>query len=235
MSEELIDKWIEVTNAMAPDIDPQKSALLIIDMQEQFVSKDGGTYKSMNSMVPGILDYYLTQVSKFTEPNIKRLVDLFREKRLKIIYTKFSSFNKDGSDLIPQWKKANEMAMNICGDPGLPYKDSHNSQIIDSIKPRDQDLVIIKNTSGVFTSTKLELFIKNMDIEQLFVVGVITNMCVEGAARTAAEYGFDVFMIDDACAAWSPEIHKNTLRSFQMLFGYVMTTDDVIKKIKEKS
>ena len=72
-----------------------------------------------------------------------------------------------------------------------------------------------------------------MDIEQLFVVGVVTNMCVEGAARTASEYGFDVFVIDDACAAWSPETHKNTLRSFEMLFGYVMTTDDVIKKIKE--
>jgi nicotinamidase-related amidase len=62
---------------------------------------------------------------------------------------------------------------------------------------------------------------------------VVTNICVEGSARAASELGFDVFIIEDACAAWSPEIHKNTLVSFEMMFGSVVTTDAVIEKVKE--
>ena len=234
MSEELIEKWLEIKKSMAPDIDPKKSALLIIDMQEYQVRKDWAFYKFMDNMVSGIFDYFVTQVSNVTEPNIKRLIDFFREKKIKIIYTIFSSFNKDGSDLTRQLKMGNEMARGICGDVLIPHKDHPGSQIIDSIRPQDEDLVIIKNTSGVFTATSLELYLKNMQIEQLFVVGVVTNMCVEGSARIANEYGFDVFLIDDACAAWSPATHKNTLRSFQMVFGYVMTTDEAIQKIKDK-
>jgi nicotinamidase-related amidase len=51
--------------------------------------------------------------------------------------------------------------------------------------------------------------------------------------RAASELGFDTFIIEDACAAWSPEIHKNTLVSFEMMFGSVITNDEVIEKVKE--
>jgi nicotinamidase-related amidase len=235
MSEELIDKWIEVRKSMAPEIDPKNSALLIIDMQEYQVRKEWPPYKLANTMVPGIFDYFSEQVSNVAEPNIIRLIDLFREKKIKIIYTMFSSFNDDGSDLAEQLKRFNEMAKEQFGDVVFPPKDHPGSKIIDSIKPHSEDFVVIKNTSGVFTATNLEIFLYNMGIKQLFVVGVVTNMCVEGSARIGSEYGFDVFIIDDACAAWTPETHKNTLRSFQMMFGYVMTTDEAIKKIKERA
>jgi nicotinamidase-related amidase len=234
MAEKLIQKWVEVRKSMTPEIIPNKSALLIIDMQEYQVKKDWPAYKLMDKLIPGIWDYYCDQVSKIVEPNIKRLIDLFRENKIKIIYTMFSSFNKDGSDFSKRIKDANAIGQEEFGDVLFPPKDHAGSQIINSLKPKNEDLVVIKNTSGVFTATNLELFLKNMGIEQLFVVGVVTNMCVEGSARAASELGFDVFLIDDACAAWSPEIHKNTLLSFQMMFGSVITTDEAINKFKEK-
>ena len=234
MAENLIQKLVEVRKSMTPEIIPNKSALLIIDMQEYQVKKDWPAYKLMDKWIPGIWDYYCDQVSKIVEPNIKRLIDLFRENKIKIIYTMFSSFNKDGSDFTQQIKNANAIGQEEFGDVLFPPKDHAGSQIINSLKPKNEDLVVIKNTSGVFTATNLELFLKNMGIEQLFVVGVVTNMCVEGSARAASDLGFDVFLIDDACAAWSPEIHKNTLLSFQMMFGSVITTDEAINKFKEK-
>ena len=91
------------------------------------------------------------------------------------------------------------------------------------------NLDIIKNTSCVFTTTNLELFLKNMGIEQLFV----TKLCVEGSVRAASELGFDVFIFEDTCAACRPEIHKTTLVSFEMMVGSVITTDEVIEKVKE--
>lgn len=234
MSEDFIEKLLEARRSMAPDIDPHKLALLIIDMQYYQVREESALYKVSNAVVPGILDYYISQLVQIVEPNIKRLVELFRENKLKIIYTMFSSFNKDGSDLTRQWKAYNEQSRQFFGDVIVPPKDHPGSQIIDSIKPQTDDLVIIKNTSSVFTATNLELFLQNMGIEQLFIVGVVTNMCVEGSARIGSELGFDVFLIEDSCAAWSPETHKSTLRSIQMQYGSVITTDEAIKKIKEK-
>jgi nicotinamidase-related amidase len=87
----------------------------------------------------------------------------------------------------------------------------------------DENLVAVKNTSNVFTSTSLEfVFLRNMGIEQLFVTDFVINMCVEGTARTAAEFGLDVFLIADACAAWSSEIHAHTLQSSDLFcrLGY---------------
>ena len=95
------------------------------------------------------------------------------------------------------------------------------------------NLDIIKNTSCVFTTTNLELFLKNMGIEQLFVVGAVTKLCVEGSVRAASELGFDVFIFEDTCAACRPEIHKTTLVFFEMMVGSVITTDEVIEKVKE--
>ena len=230
----MIQRWIDIRKTMAPEIKPDRAALLVIDMQEYQVRKSWAAYKLSNAVVPGMLDYFMAQAATVAEPNIRKLLDFFREHNLRIIYTMYSSFDKDGNDLPKRTQALNRMARQQVGDAVFPHKDHPGSEIIDSLKPRESDLVIIKNTSSVFTATKLEFILKNMGIEQLFVTGVVTNMCVEGSARTAAELGFDVFLIEDACAAWSPEMHTHTLRSFALLFGSVMTTDEALVILREK-
>jgi nicotinamidase-related amidase len=234
MGDPMIQRWLEMRKSMIPGIKPDKSALLIIDMQEYQVRKKWAAYRLSNAVVPGMLDYFMEETATVAEPNIRKLVDFFREHNLQIIYTMYSSFDKDGNDLPQRVRSLNQMARQQVGDPAFPYKDHPGSKIIDLLNPEERDLVVIKNTSSVFTSTKLEFILKNMGIEQLFVTGVVTNMCVEGSARTAAEFGFDVFLIDDACAAWSPEIHRHTLESFALLFGWVMTTDEALATLREK-
>ena len=234
MSETSIQKWLEIRKSMAPEIKPDKSALLIIDMQEYQVRKDWAAYKISDFGVPGMLDYFIEQTATVAEPNIRKLVGFFREQNLRIIYTMYCSFDKDGTDLPERARELNRRAQRRVGDVVFPPKDHPGSKIIESLEPEDRDLVVIKNTSSVFTATKLEFILKNMGIEQLFVTGVVTNMCVEGSARTAAELGFDVFLIDDACAAWSPEIHEHTLQSFSLMFGHVMKTEEALAKLREK-
>lgn len=235
MNEDLIEIYLETRRTMVPTISPLKSALLIIDMQKYQVRKEWTVYKFLNSLSPGFLDYFVKQVSEVVEPNIKRLVDFFRENNMKIVYTLFSSRNKDGSDFTRQIRTLNEMVKEQFGDVVFPHKDHPGSKIIGSIKPEGDDLVLIKTTSGTFSSTNLGLFLQNMGIEVLFIVGVVTNMCVESTARAASDLGFDVIIIEDACAAWSPEIHKNSLKSLELVYGNVMTTEEVIKKIEEKT
>ena len=80
--------------------------------------------------------------------NIKKIIDLFRKNKMKIIYTMFSSFNKDGSDLTRKIKGFNEITKEQYGDVLFPHKDHAGSQIVNSLKPKDEDLIVIKNTSG---------------------------------------------------------------------------------------
>jgi nicotinamidase-related amidase len=234
MGDPMIQRWLEMRKSMTLEIKPDKSALLIIDMQEYQVRKEWAAYRLSQAVVPGMLDYFMEETATVAEPNIRKLINFFREHNLQIIYTMYSSFDKDGNDLPQRVRSLNRMARQQVGDAAFPHKDHPGSKIIDLLKPEERDLVVIKNTSSVFTSTKLEFILKNMGIEQLFVTGVVTNMCVEGTARTAAEFGFDVFLIDDACAAWSPEIHRHALESFALLFGWVMTTDEALATLGEK-
>ncbi len=235
MTEEFIDRFLEVRRALAPKKISEKTALLVIDMQNYQVRRDWPLYKFLDQAVPGLLDYYVDMVSEVAEPNIKRLIEVCRKKKIKIIYTMYSSFSKDGGDLPRHIKALNDMVRQGFSDVMFPHKDHPGSRIIDSLKPEEEDLVVVKNTSGVFTSTELEFILRNMGIEQVLVAGVVTNMCVENAARIASDTGFGVVVVDDACAAWSPEVHRHSLRSFEMVFGHVMKTDEVIERIKSGS
>lgn len=212
----------------------QNSALLIIDMQECQVRKESAAYKLSNTNFPGMLDYFMEQTATVAEPNIRKLIDFYRKHGLQIIYTMYCSFDKDGNDLPKRERDINRTAINQVGDAFYLHKDHPGAKIIDLLKPEERELVVIKNTSNVFTSTKLEFILNNMGIEQLLITGTMTNVCVEGTSRTASELGFDVFIIHDACAALSPTMHMNTLRSFSLSFGFVMTTDEALVKLQEK-
>ena len=232
MSQEAIDKHIEFRKNTAPKIDPHKACLLIIDMQEYQIRREWACFKAVNLATPGLLDYFIAQVSDRVEPNIKRLLDMFRQHGLQIAYTMFSSFRKDGGDLTRQLKETNSLVQQTVGEPLFPHKDDPASEIVKALEPRAEDLIVVKNTSGVFTATNFDTLLNNMGVEQLLVCGVVTNMCVEGSARFGAELGYDVFIIGDACAAWSEEVHEATLRSFQMIFGHVLTTDAAISAVQ---
>lgn len=119
----------------------------------------------------------------------------------------------------------------LIGEVAFPYISHHSSNIIDELKPEDGDFVLQKKTSGTFISTRLDSFLRNMDIESFLVKGVVTNFCVYATAREATDYGFQVVIVEDCCAAWSPELHDATLKSFGLLTGYVLTYEKVMKKI----
>ena len=231
--EEMIDNFYKFNQRLIGDIIPKQTALIVVDMQKYQVQKDYAAYKAMNNVTPGILDYFVEEVENKITPNLRKLIDFCHEIGIPIIYTKFSSFMPDGSDLTRSIKFLNDFAKNLIGEVVFPYISHHSSDIIDELKPEDRDFVLQKNTSGTFISTRLDSFLRNMDIETVLVTGVVTNFCVYATAREAADYGFQVVVVEDCCAAWSPEIHEATLKSFGLLTGYILTHTKVMKKISK--
>lgn len=231
MSDEHIDRQITLRRSQSRPIDPNCAALLIIDMQEYQVRKTWTCYQLGTAANPGLLDYFMERVETIVEPNIVRLVAAARKVEMPLVFTKLSSHDKQGRDFAPQIQWLNKAAVKAVGKPVFPHLDDPASAIVPALSPRDGDIVITKTTSGVFTGTELERLLKNMGQRQLVVCGVVTNMCVEGSARAGSELGFDVTVVDDACAAWSESVHVASLRSFEMIFGAVTKTDALIDQL----
>ena len=233
-STEKIEKFLKFGQTLLGDIDPKKTVLLIIDMQKYQVQAGCSAYKSMNTISEGILDYFVEEVQKKVVPNLREFIKFCREVKIPIIYTKYASFMVDGTDLPKTIQNLNKVSKEFVGEVTFPHISHPDSEIIEELKPSKEDWILQKNTSGTFISTRLDSFLRNMNVETVLVGGVVTNFCVHSTAREAADYGFQTIIIEDCCAAWAPEIHDSSLRSFDLLYGFVLPYEKIIKKITRK-
>jgi len=231
---EQFEKYLRFRHDQLEEIHPKKTALIIIDMQKYQVEKDWTVFKTLDRISPGILDYFVEEVEKKVVPNLKKLIDFCHMVKVPIIYTKYSSFMVDGSDLPEPLQKQNKLAKQFLGEVPYPHISHPSSEIIDALKPVEEDLVLQKNTSGTFISTRLDSFLRNMGVKTLLVAGVVTHFCVESTAREAADYGFQTIIIDDCCAGWTSELHKKTLQTFELLYGYILSHEEIIERISKK-
>ena len=229
--EEKLNMIYKTVQGVIGDIIPTKTTLIIVDMQKYQVKKDYAPYKSFNKIAPGVLDYFVGEVENKVIPNLQKLISFCHEVGIAVIYTKYSSFMPDGSDLPKNQKILNQTAKSLVGEVAFPYIFHPSSDIIDELKPKDGDFVLQKNTSGTFISTRLDRLLRNMEIETVLVSGVVTNFCVHATAREAYDYGFQTIIVEDCCAAWSEDIHLSILKSFGLIYGFILPYEKVIKKI----
>jgi hypothetical protein len=98
------------------------------------------------------------------------------------------------------------------------------TNVIPEPTPWPGDRVLTKTSMDVFTSTRLAEELRVGGIETLVITGVLTDACVESSARHAAERGFQVIVVDDACAAWEEAFHAASLRSVARYFARIAST-----------
>jgi nicotinamidase-related amidase len=211
------------------EIDPRKTALLVIDMQRYFVSPHYPFMQTFEKLVPGVTAGYCERVNSLVIPNINRLQSCFRSLQLAIIYTAIGSCLPDGRDLNRMWKDLDRLSLSLVGRRMFPAVDAPSWQIDDSVAPAPGEIVLNKTSSGTFNSTMLDQTLRNMGVESLIVCGVTTDVCVETTARDAADRGFQVIIAEDACTALSADLHQAALQAFGLAFGRVRKTEDVIK------
>ncbi|MHA1529568.1 MAG: cysteine hydrolase family protein, partial [Alphaproteobacteria bacterium] len=88
-----------------------------------------------------------------------------------------------------------------------------------------------KRSIGAFASTGIDHLLRSLGREQLYMTGISTNMCVESTAREAADRGYVVTMVEDACATTHADLHEAAMRNFQRLFGRVLSTEEVLVEL----
>lgn len=199
------------------------TALLCIDLQYLDAARGHGIFKdATTSGVPiEAQEYYFERLQKTVVPNLKRLQGSFREHGLEVIHTRIQALTKDGRDRSQGHKR-----LGILAPPG-----SKEAEFLPQIGPEEDEIVINKTASGVFSSTNLHFVLKNLGISALFVAGVYTNECVETTVRDACDLGYMVTVVEDTCATVTPKLHEASLATLRDRYARVITLKEALSDL----
>ena len=212
-----------------PDIvlDPKKTALLIVDMQNEFVLRDFG--EALAFKEAGEWERWIPfhdRLDNITIPNNVKLLKFFRDNGMTVTFGRIAALREDGEDRSPVQKSEGWNGML------LPVND-FCAQMIDELTPIKNEIVVNKTTDSVTTGTNYLTLLRFMGIETVVVTGIVTDQCVASTIRGLADEGLHVICPEDACAAGSQELHDQELRIMNIIYCDVITTDQTIEIIKK--
>ena len=208
------------------------TALLTIDMQHYCAHRDYGLGKVIKEKFPDMWNYYYTHLEDTVIPNQQRLLRFFRQQGWRVIHVAVGPLLPDGSDMFARRRLRDKERIDVTNSPHFFYKGTFEHSILEALAVQPGELVVNKNSSGTFNSTPLDQYLRNMGIDSLVIVGVLTNACVETTARDAADRGYNCILVEDGCASFEQASHEATLRSFARIFGKVMTTEEALSLLE---
>jgi nicotinamidase-related amidase len=216
---------ITETPAIRASIRHEDTALLCIDLQYLDAAPGFGVFADAEKAgIPEEAQEYYFDRLKFTVlPNVRRLQDAFRKRGLEVIHTRIQSLTHDGRDRGPGHKR-----LGLHAPPG-----SKEAEFLEQVAPADDEIVINKTASGVFTATNIGYILRNLNITGLVVVGVYSNECVSTALRDACDLGFHVTLISDGCATVTPELQRATIVTMKDRYARVMNAKELIDELEE--
>jgi nicotinamidase-related amidase len=206
-------------------------ALVVVDMQRYFCER-GFTLDRLISMgIPDDTDWYFHTLENTVVPHIQRLLEAFRQRALPIAFTEFGSHTADGRDLPPWARRMNDGAVAALGERCFPPLTDPAARVIDDLRPEAGEAVFGKSSSGPLASTRIDAHLRAVDADPVVVTGVMTDMCVTGMARELADSGFEVVLVNDACATFVKASHEWSLRFLGSSMATAAQTDVVIANL----
>ena len=205
------------------DVNPEKTALVLIEYQNDFTS-DGG---ALHGAVKDVMD------DTGMLANSQKMVDEARRAGATIVHAPIT-FAEGYGEL---------------GDPGKVYgilkgvidsnafvKGTWGAEICDEMAPKKGDIVVEgKRGLDTFATTNLDFVLRANDIETVILGGFLTNCCVESTMRTAYEHGYNVITLTDCTAATSSEEQTVATSRDYPMFSKPMTSDEAIETLQGAS
>ncbi|NPV43934.1 MAG: cysteine hydrolase [Firmicutes bacterium] len=208
-------------------VDPKKTALLIVDMQKQFILRDFGDALVMKELGQWEKwEPFHDRLDNIVIPNTQRLLKFFRDNNLEVTFGRIACYHKDGRDRSPVQRKSG------WNDILLPI-GSYGAEMIDELKPLPDEIVVNKTTDSVVSGTNYAQLLRNMGIQTVVVTGIVTDQCVSSTVRSLADEGFDVIVVEDCCAAATDEIHDMELKIINKIYCEIMSADEVIELLSK--
>jgi nicotinamidase-related amidase len=192
------------------DVIAEKCALLVIDMQDEFVR-------------PNWSPYWVPEATRRV-PHIKRLIGHCRMRKIPVIYTVYSQTHQylDRPKTLPLMPSR---------FPDLAIDQStffRTGAVWYELAPAPDEIVIHKPSYGAFFETPLETILKNLRKDTVIISGTLTNYCCSTTARQAYERSFKVVVGSDVTAAHFPELHEMELQVLRRGFAKIMSLQDLL-------
>jgi len=214
------------------EVDFKKSAIVVVDMQNAFASKDG------------MLD--IARVDITDAPRVIRIIrsviEAARQNAVAVVYLRMAykpDLSDSGGPNSPNFHK--ELAMSLmCSRPELKGKvlteGTWDAEIVDDLAPQPGDLVITKTRYSGFAGTPLDSQLHMRGIQYLFFAGIATNVCVESTLRDAYFHDYwPILLRDAAMPAGPPAAHDATLFNVESFFGWTMTTEELVSQLRQQT
>jgi biuret amidohydrolase len=203
--------------------DPDTTALLVIDMQRDFL-EPGGFGAALGNDV--------SLLGAAVEP-LQRVLAATRELGMPIIHTR-EGHRPDMTDCPP----AKLARGGFIGSPSpngrILIRGEYGHGIVDALAPAVGEIVLDKPGKGSFYATDLELMLRNRGIRSLLVTGVTTEVCVHTTVREANDRGFECLVLEDCCGSYFPEFHEVALRMIAAqggIFGWVASSEALLAQL----
>jgi nicotinamidase-related amidase len=209
---------------------PERTALLVIDMQRDFCAPEGASARAGEDIAP------LREMI----PRLKQLLDGARRHGLLVIHTREGHL-PDLSDLTAAKRERSAAAGADIGTPGplgrVLVRGEYGHDFIDELTPLEHEAVFDKPGFGAFYRTGLEAYLRAHAIEHLILTGVTTQCCVQSTLREAVDRGYYCLSVEDCCAAFDPRWHAaafEIIASEGHLFGWISSGAAVIKALEAR-
>lgn len=204
-----------------PDLKPEDTALLVIDVQNTYRSRPERA--SLSATEQAQYDAWTPFHERFEQklvPNTLDLLKFFRERGMDCFFARIASQTSHGRERSLSHRKPG------WNDLHLP-KDEWASQIVPEFAPRPDEIVVTKMTDSALTGSNLRLLLTNMAIRNVVCCGVFTDQCVSSTVRSLADESFNVIVVEDCCAAGSEELHHKELEIINMIYCNVMSSAEL--------
>ncbi|MFN8534227.1 MAG: cysteine hydrolase [Dehalococcoidia bacterium] len=207
---------VDVLRTLEEKVRPDQTALLVIDMQNDFCARVGVSARE------GGRD---TTAALAIVPAVRRLADGLRAAGGMVVWVKFSTIPGGGSYSGP-WVDARSRAtygvLDVCVD------GTWGQDLLEGLGPQPGDIEVRKHRYSAFTGTDLDMILRGHGIKTVLVTGTSTNACVESTLRAGFELDYYIVVPEDACASWSQDLHEATLANVRHRFGIVSSVDELL-------
>ena len=184
------------------ELNPSRSALLVIDMQRFFLDPSSPTFTCGG----------LAVIAK-----VRELIETFRAAGRPVIYTSHVHHPQRLDAGIMEWWWE-----------GMCVEGSEEAEIHPEIAPLSSEKIVLKHRYSAFYNTDLETILRVLKIEDLVLAGIMTNLCCESTTRDAYYRDYRVFFTADGTGSINEEMHVASLLNLAFGFAQVTTTGEIV-------
>ena len=193
-------------NTHEMQLNPSKSALLVIDMQRFFLDPASPSFTCGGLAIL---------------PNVKKLIHAYRTSNLPVIYTRHVHHPDllDAGIMAWWWE-------------GMCKEGSPESEVHPELAPQPGEKEILKHRYSSFYNTDLETILRCLKVEDLVITGIMTNMCCESTARDAYYRDYRVFFLADGTGSITEEMHLASLLNLAFGFAWVTSVEAILTQVE---